>query len=139
VERKRLIQILTPLAVACRQELDAAQWRVYYAALSDVSESVLASAVVTLIKGDTAFLPRPGEIRKAAEGVRQALLAAHPYEPCEGCSASPGWSEILVDGVKRLTRCGCRQAHIAKLEQLGVTSTPLALPPKDWTQQEDRA
>jgi hypothetical protein len=139
VERRRLIQILTPLAVACRQELDAAQWRVYFAALEDISESLLESAVVALIKGDTAFLPRPGEIRKAAEGVRQALLAAHPYEPCEGCSASPGWTELVVDGVKRLTRCGCRQAHLAKLERLGVGSAQLTLPPKDWTQQEDRA
>jgi hypothetical protein len=131
VTRERLIRILTPLAIACRQELDAAQWRVYFAALEDVSEPLLEAAVVALIKGDTAFLPRPGEIRKAAEGARQALLAAHPYEPCEACSTTPGWVELIVDGVKRLTRCDCRKAHLAMLERIGVAG-PLALPATDW-------
>lgn len=121
MERDTLIAILTPLVLACRQPMPAAHWRVYETALEDVSPQLLEAAVVSLLKADTAFLPRPGEIRKAAEGARQALLAAHPYEPCEGCSLTPGWIEVEIGGVKRLTRCDCRKVHLAKLETLGIT------------------
>jgi hypothetical protein len=76
-----------------------------------------------------------------AETCRRELLDGLKFEPCESCSAS-GWTEIEIDGVKRMKRCHCWQRHQEKVAALGVGHEPLALPPareSDWTPAGDAA
>jgi hypothetical protein len=125
VERKDLVNLLGPLAVATGTTMDAPRWRVYLQALDDVSPTLLQMAVTALLRSDRPFMPKPGEIRAEAERQRVHLLAANPYEPCGLCVS--GWTPILIKGVSRVTRCDCFKAYQAKVEGLGVGSA-LSLP-----------
>lgn len=101
---------------------------------------LLSAAVDEAAKTRTKF-PSAAQIRELAEGTRQALIKAHPYDGCCECEDRKGWREVEVGGVKRMERCGCRVRYAAKLASLGVTAEPLiqplALPAGDFTKVGD--
>lgn len=130
MERIDLVRIVAPLLLAYRQSFDAGQWGAYQRALDDVPAVLLEQAVERALKGGGAFLPKPAELRQFAEDARKALLVAHPFEPCEMCSVQ-GWTETVIDGVRRMTRCSCWHAHQQTIARLGVGYAPLALPAPD--------
>jgi hypothetical protein len=114
-------EILRPLLLVYRVTFDAPSWLAYYRALEDVPARLLRVGVEHAMRTPREFLPRPGELREMAETVRLALVAAQPWQPCDDCRALHGWTEVQdADGVTRLQRCGCRAAHLARLEAEGV-------------------
>ena len=114
-----MIAVLTPLSLAFRTPMDAAQWRVYFQALEDVPLRLLQEAVGAFVKQDRAFMPKPGELRTAAEQARLKLLAAVPYTGCDECSGT-GWRSLTVNRVPIAERCPCKQAHLAQLAEMGL-------------------
>ena len=121
---------MVPLAVAMRAEFDEPTWLVYYRALSDVPLPLLAAAVLTLVRSDRPMMPRPGEIRAAAESERMALLARYPYQGCIDCEDQIGWRTVTINGRRFAERCPCRDRYAAKLQAMGV-GPPLLLPAGD--------
>lgn len=119
------------------KELTPARVRIYSQALEDVPPAVLDPMVQRAIKtrkprwGD---MPTVAELLEDAESCRKELLAALKFEKCDDCH---GWTEVEVEGVKRLTRCQCWTLHQHKRAQLGVGDQPLALPAPEphWTEQ----
>lgn len=103
--------------------------RTYEDGLKDVPIPLLNAAVRKAIATRT-FMPKVSEIRQDAEACRGELIAQHKFSACESCNET-GWATVLVDGIERVKRCECFQAHQAKLASLGVTNQPLALPPAD--------
>lgn len=140
MDRAEFRTVLEPLVLALRADFDLPTWTVYFRALEDVPLPLLMGAIDRAAKTAT-FMPKPGELRAFAEGERQALIKAHPWTPCCECEDHPRFQKQLVDGVERLARCPCLARHQAKLAELGVGSTPLALPPArevaDWTQASE--
>lgn len=118
----QLRDLLAPLVAAYQGvEMDtAAAWRAYWHAVDDVTPPVLMLAVSNLIKGGGKFFPRPSELRAACGEAQRQIRAQHPYEGCAACEHAPGWVALTTDGVERMTRCPCWNAHRAKLTQLGV-------------------
>lgn len=128
--RPEFIAMLQPLVSAFRVDMDMPAWSAYFRALEDVPLRLLEAAVSRCLKSGGAFLPKPGELRQMAEEARMALLSAHPFHPCECCSAQ-GWTEQVMGGVRRMVRCACWHAHQQRIAQLGVGSAPLMLPAAD--------
>ena len=79
-----------------------------------------------LMGEDRTFVPRAGELKALCERERQAVIAAHPFSACQQCCG--GWRDVKVNGASFAERCSCWSAHWARLEGLGVTAKPLALP-----------
>lgn len=114
------------------EDMTAVRIRIYSQALEKVPTALLEPMTQKTISTRTprwGDLPSPAELLADAETCRRELQAAHAWTPCAMCEHQPGWVEVDHAGIKRLTRCGCVRAHRAKLEGLGVTSEPLALPP----------
>jgi hypothetical protein len=114
VERSELVGIVGPLALAHRQPMDAAQWRVYFVALEDVPSRLLREAVDALIRDGGEYMPKPSEIRKAAEQARLKLLQAVPYTGCEECGGT-GWRTLEA---RTVSRCPCKQAYLERLSSM---------------------
>jgi hypothetical protein len=103
------------------------EWLAYFEALRDIPLHLLAQTVATMMREQRQYRFRTGDVRAAAERVRLALMAAHPYQPCVGCRDSRGFVETVDDkGVTRLARCACFQAHQQAIAELGVPVRPLA-------------
>jgi hypothetical protein len=124
--RKEFVNIVGPLALRMRQELDTAQWRLLHESLDDLGPRLLALAVNRAAKTRKWF-PKDAEFREDAEACRLELRASLQFEPCANCSKD-GWAQREVEGVMRAVRCECWKAHQARIEALGVGSAPLALP-----------
>lgn len=129
-----------------RKKLDPHVVLVYARAVQAYSPPLVEAAVAHAM--DTRiFLPKPPELRADAETCRQALLKAHPHQPCETCADLPGWTEITDDaGVKRITRCACWLAWRDRLTGLGIlpaAPTPAAaatapsVPSTGWSDARD--
>lgn len=118
--------LLAELALTLGADVDETSFRSYHRALQDVPVSLFEAAVTRAAKS-CRFLPRPAELRQFADEARIALLKAHPFQPCVECS-EVGWREVEINGVKRMVRCRCWNAHQAQLQRLGVGKAPLTLP-----------
>jgi hypothetical protein len=127
MERAEFKAMLDPLVLALRADFDLPTWTVYFRALEDVSPGLLAAAVAQAARTAT-FMPKPGELRTLCEKARQELLQAHPYTGCIDCEDSRGFQTITRQGVSFVQPCPCRERYRAKLAQMGVSATPLALP-----------
>ena len=113
-------EILNPLMLTYGQPIDQAVWTMYWKALQDVSPVLLRGAVEMAAKVDTAFVPKPGELRAMAEQHRKALMAATKYERCESCNYT-GWIEAVDErGYRRAQRCACWAAYQNQLESIGA-------------------
>jgi hypothetical protein len=109
--------------------------RAYEDGLKDIAVPLLNAAVRRAIQTRT-FFPKVAELRQDAEACRRELLAANVYQPCAQCNET-SWEKITVDGVVRVTRCGCWKRHQERLAGLGVGVEPLALPPaRDYVEAE---
>lgn len=116
-----------PLAVQLGAQWDAPTWRMYFKAVEKIPTPLYVAALQKAAETRSTF-PAAARMREMAEGERQALLAAHPYDGCIDCEHSKGWRTVThPDGVK-VERCQCRQRHLDRLAQLGVGDAPLALP-----------
>lgn len=113
------------------KEMTPVRVKIYERGLMDIPQALLEPTVMRAIKTRTAkvkdWLPSIDELLADAEAVRVEMRAALVFAPCEQCSAS-GWTEKEIDGVKRMTRCACWQAHQARVAALQVGTTPLSLP-----------
>lgn len=114
--------LVAPLAVQLRAEYDLPTWKLYHQAVEDVPVVILVPAVQRAARERTKF-PSAAELRRLAEVERQRMLLGRTFTPCEDCTL--GWKDIEVDGVKRVTRCGCWHAYQRTLED--VPREPLAL------------
>jgi hypothetical protein len=123
--RKEFVEIVGPLALRMRQELDTAQWRLLHESLDDLGPRLLRAAVIRAAKTRKWF-PKDAEFREDAEACRLEMRAALKFEPCEECQFSPGYRAV---GKLAVERCPCWHAHQAKVKSLGVGDKPLALPP----------
>lgn len=126
------------------KELTPARIRIYDEALSKIPAPVLKPMVdraITTRRPRYGDLPTVADLLADAETCRQELLNGLTFAPCVNCSAS-GWTEVEIDGVKRMKRCHCWVSHQQKVAELGVGHEPLALPPareSEWTQAGDVA
>ena len=117
--------LLAPLALALRADMDDPTFRAYHRALSDVPVNLLQAAVDHAMRSNSAFLPRPGELRALAERARLELSFRLKFEGCAQCHGT-GWEQVLINGVPRAQRCQCWKAHQSRLEREGVTLQPVA-------------
>jgi hypothetical protein len=120
--------LLTPLVLALGAEMDQPTFRAYHRVLEDVPTNLLQAAVDHASR-TARFFPRAPELRALAEQARRRLSDLQPFQACAQCAS--GWVEREVDGVPRMVRCACWQAHQQRLSQAGVSLTPLALPAGD--------
>jgi len=115
------------------RDLTPARIKIYERALKKIPVALLSPMVEHCIDTRKPYgrdwLPSVEELRADAEWARQDILKRTPYEMCAQCEDSQGWLEIEQDGVKRLRRCSCRAAYLAKLDGLGAIGETLSLPP----------
>jgi hypothetical protein len=135
-QRAQFEAILKPLVIALGAAFDLPTWTLYARALEDVPPALLEAAVARAARSTDAqgrqWMPKPGELRQWAEEARLALVAAHPFAPCSGCSTN-GWTQ--AGGGVYVKRCPCWTAHQERLAALGVGPERLALPAaRDWTE-----
>lgn len=109
------------------REFTPVRTRTYDEGLKDVPVPLLNAAVRKAISTRT-FFPKVAELRQDAEACRRELLAGNQHDACEDCNYT-GWAEVTIDGIKRVERCFCWKKWQRELESLGVTTTPLDLPP----------
>lgn len=122
--RAEFRRVLNPLVILMGAKFDAASWVLYWQALEDVPVALLEAAVTAWARSPQRFMPRPGELRQAAEDARQALSAAIKHEPCGVCVS--GW----IEGPDGARRCDCWRAHQARVSAAGINQ-PIALPPAE--------
>lgn len=125
--REAFRALLTPLVLAYRAEFDSPTWTAYYRALEDVPDGLLQVAVERALRGAGAFMPKPGELRAAAEVRRREVIEAHPYERCSECHHH-GIVRIAGTIPPKYKPCRCWERYQEKLVDLGITLEPLALP-----------
>lgn len=124
--------LLTPLALACKTEMDAPTYRAYHKVLKDVPARLAEAGIEQLTQTGLPYgMPTAPAIRAAAEQARKAFIAAHPWEACIDCEETPGWCAVIIDGVTRMQRCRCKDRYQAQLAEQGVTSSTLALPARE--------
>lgn len=123
-----VVDALTPLALAMRQQMGVPTFKAYHAVLKDVPAPVCAAALEQLKGSGLRFFPAATEIQAAAERVRRQQLALHPWEPCCECELTPKWRTVTVDGVARLEKCPCVTRHQTVLAERGLLA-PIALLP----------
>lgn len=125
-------EFITPLAIHFGQVKDEPTWRLYHAALmAPPTPGRVVLDVALLRASNRRFFPRTEELRADAEAERQALLKAHPFEPCDACRYSSGFVAVEVAGVTRMQRCHCFAAYRVALEQIGAGDQPLLVPSFD--------
>jgi len=142
IDRETFRELLQPLVTMRRAKFDVADWTVYYRVLAEIPASLLEAAVIEAARAEQTFMEQPGELLAYAERVRQARLAASPWQPCDDCAALKGFIEITdSEGVKRLQPCACKQRHRAQLEASDIPLRALIGSPKarvddaiDWHQ-----
>jgi hypothetical protein len=126
---KECTSILTPLALALRTDMDTPTYRAYHRALEKVPVGLLQAAVDRAMASSSPFFPKAGELLALCEERRKEIAAAHPYERCNACG---GFGKVKIpDGSipPRYRNCGCYETYQKRLEALGITDKPLALPP----------
>lgn len=120
-------ELLTPLAIAMRVQMDVPTYRAYHAILKEVPAGVAAAAVSALTLEGMRFFPSASEILLASEKARRRQLAAHPWEGCVECEDQRGYRTLtLAAGQKTVQPCPCKARHQAMLESHGLL-TPIAL------------
>jgi hypothetical protein len=128
VTRAEFRALLGPLVLVSRADFDEPTWTAYYRTLEDVPAALLGAAVDRALKSPSAWMPKPGELRAAAEDARLALRAAHPHEGCIECEDSRGWRTVTYPDGAKVERCPCWRRHQERLAALGISGQPLALP-----------
>lgn len=125
---EELRAILVPFALGVKGEFDGPTQRAYLRFLKDVPVPLLQAAR-DAAEADLSitFMPAAPEWRARCEVERLRLAALHPYEACTACNGV-GTVRTSPVGSLRPTYgpCACRRAHLAKLERLGIPSTPFA-------------
>lgn len=121
--------LLEPLAIAMRVQLDVPTYLAYHAMLKDIPVELAALGLDTLRQaGALRFFPTAPEIQCAAEKARRQQLALHPWSPCAECEDQPGWRPVTRDGVSWLERCPCKARHQSFLETRGLRDQIAVLP-----------
>lgn len=122
-------ELLTPLALALRAEMDAPTFRAYHRVLKDVPVGLADRALSDLSRAGLEFMPTAFAIQAAAEKARRQLLALNPYDGCAECEEQRGFRTILGrDGQKTVEPCPCKGRYRQRLESLGVLEPVAALP-----------
>jgi hypothetical protein len=125
---KECTKILGPLALALQVPTDDPTFRAYHRVLKDVPIHLLEVAVERAMRSTSPFMPKAGELLALAEVRRREIMDAHPYERCSACN---GVGKVKIpDGSipPRYRNCDCYSRYLARLEQLGISDQPLALP-----------
>lgn len=96
--------------------------------LADVPADVLEEARARLLAEGITWMPQPGHLKRHAVAIvherrREIGLQAKALtEACENCHGST-WRRVEIDGIERVTRCGCHEQAIALM-----AGAPKALP-----------
>lgn len=122
--------LLTPLALATRAQMDVPTYMAYHAMLKDIPAELGVLALEDLrTRGELEFFPSAPKIQSAAERMRRQQLALHPWSPCVDCEDQPGWRSITDrDGDSRLKRCPCRARYQQSLKTRGLLEAIAVLP-----------
>lgn len=112
------------------KEITPAQIRIYERALKAIPPALLAPMVDRCLATRKGYgkLPEIVDLKADAEWARQDVLRKNPWSPCAICELTPGWAELTIDGVKRVTKCQCKRAYLEKLEALGAGQTVIEAP-----------
>lgn len=130
-----------PLAVQIGAAWDLPTWKLYHRAVADVSLALYLRALMKAAQTRTT-MPSAAQMRDFAEGERKALLEAHPYEACADCNhvGTVRVGNVSIESGHRrplYTKCKCWHQYQERLNQLGITTAPLALPaaePREFVQ-----
>ena len=121
--------LLTPLALATRAQMDVPTYMAYHAMLRDVPLELGVLALEDLrTRGELEFFPSAPKIQCAAERMRRQQLALHPWSPCVECEEQGGWRPVIRDGVERMERCPCRARYQQSLKDRGLFEPIVVLP-----------
>ncbi len=130
-------QLLTPLALAMRVQMDVPTFRAYHRVLENVPTALAHMGLKALQDSGLRFFPTAPEIQAAAERSRRQQLALQQWEPCAECEDTPKWRALLIDGVSRLERCPCVERHKSLLATRGLLA-PIAALPGEGTGESER-
>lgn len=129
MERAELVDLLLPLALSMRAEIDKATWAAYHRVLKDIPVGLLRLAVDEFEREPRRFFPAAGEFRAAAERQRRAYLAAHPYDGCAECEDHLGFRKVLTEaGQPTVEPCPCKARWAERLADHGIAEPLAALP-----------
>ena len=114
--------LLTPVALATRAQMDVPTYMAYAAVLKDVPLELAMLGIDDLRqRGELEFFPSAPKIQSAAERMRRQQLALHPWLPCAECEETGGWRTFTDDrGDSRMERCPCRKRHEQVLKDRGL-------------------
>lgn len=119
--------LLTPIAVAMRVQMDVPTFTAYAAMLKDVPQALGALGLELWRQAGPRFFPTAPEIQSFAEKARRQQLALRPWAPCGLCAEqNPGWRPVTRDGIERLERCPCKTEHERFLDSRGLLQ-PIAV------------
>jgi hypothetical protein len=129
VTLEEVVEVITPMALALRVQLDVPTFRAYHLYLKDVPVGVAALALENLSRTGLTFMPTAPEIRSASEKARRQQLALNPWSACAECESQAGWRTITDGrGDTRVERCPCKKRHQERIAGLGLLDAIAALP-----------
>jgi hypothetical protein len=103
----------------------------------------LLSAVIDHSIDTRTYLPRPAELRKDVETVRDRWLEQHPWRPCARCEATPRWITVAPPTSKPLEQLVLRDGKpvIENGEPVlrRVQAAPTVVPCPCWPQWQNHA
>jgi hypothetical protein len=121
--------LLEPLAIAMRVQMDVPTYVAYHAILRDVPLELAMLGLEQWRQAGPRFFPTAPEIQSFAEKARRQQLASHPWEPCGMCAdTQPGWRTVIAGGVERVQPCPCKSEHRRLLQARGLLEPIAVLP-----------
>ncbi len=120
--------LLTPVALAMRVQLDVPTFIAYHAMLGSIPIDVAVAGLELWRQSGPRFFPSAPEIQSWSEKARRHQLAALPWRPCASCELQPGWQMVFDGDMPRLTRCQCKVDHQAMLSARGLLEAITVLP-----------
>ena len=134
--RRAFALLLAPLIAVLwkkKEPFGVTEARIYMNTLKHVASAILFAAVERALELETWF-PEPAKLlAHAADIVDERRDAAWRKwigegQECEECHNSR-WITVEIDGVPRLTRCGCWNRAMAEMAAIGQPLKRKELPP----------
>lgn len=122
--RRAFATALAPLVAVLwkrKEPFGMVEARIYMRTLKNVPSSILVSAIEKALELEEWF-PEPAKLLNYAadlvEEGRKAVAEKWLTDDCEECHGSR-WVGLIVDGVRRESRCGCWKRAITEMAEIG--------------------